>query len=246
MGHNQPPAPTLLERLSETYATIFDAVEDLATKANSGPRVVKTSDDLNSCGILVTVARDILKQAEAARKGEKDQFLRAGKDVDAFFAKATDRLDRIKATFEGLATDYQRKVAAEARAAAEVAAARARTEEAARIDLARKAEEANRGKHAETHQTKADEAAYRAVEAEAVAQASAADLTRTRTASGALATAKTEWKAEIVNFEAVPLDKLRAYIKRDAIEAALRIAVKMGVREMEGVRFFEDVTASFR
>ena len=75
---------------------------------------------------------------------------------------------------------------------------------------------------------------------------SAADLSRQRTASGALATAKTEWVFEITDYDAIPLDKLRSYIKRDAIEAAIRMAIKMGNRELPGVRIFEDVKALIR
>ena len=232
--------------LSERYTEFQDSIEYIATLANKGPRVIKNSDDLDVCASIVTKARDLTNRVENARKGEKDVYLQAGREVDAYFAGLSDRLTRIKNAFESVATEYQRKTAAEARQAAEAEAAKARAEEAKRQRLAAKADEDNRLKHADAHQAKAEEAGQRAEEAEMTAKASAADLVRTRTSTGVLATAKTEWRAEIVDYELIPLNSLRAYIKRDAVEAALRMAVKMGMREMPGVKVFEEVTASFR
>lgn len=196
--------------------------------------------------MLVKDAGALARQADEVRKREKQPFLDAGRDVDAFFKAHLDRLERIRKAFEAVATDYQRKMAAEARRKAEEEARKAREEEAARIEAARKAEADNRSKHAENHAAKADAAAERAQAAEAVASASAADLTRQRTESGILATAKTEWAFEIVDYAAVDLNALRMCFKRDDVEKAIRQAVKNGVRDLAGVRIFEDVKATFR
>lgn len=196
--------------------------------------------------MLVKEAAALSRHADDVRKREKQPFLDAGRDVDSFFKVHLDRLERIRNAFQAVATDYQRKVAAEARRKAEEEARRAREEEAARIEAARKAEAENRGKHAENHAAKADAAADRAHAAEAVANASAADLTRQRTESGILATAKTEWAFEIVDINELDLNALRLLIKRDAIEAAIRQAIKNGVRQLPGVRIFEEVKATFR
>ncbi len=176
----------------------------------------------------------------------KAPYLQATRDVDTYFATLGDRLARISDTFNKIASDYQRAVAAEARAKAEAEARRLRDEEARRIELALQAEADNRQAHADRHTAKAAEAIEKAEAAETIANASATDLTRTRTASGVLATAQTVWSFEIIDFEKIPLDKLRSYIKRDAIEAAIRLAVKMGNRDLPGVRIFEDVKAHFR
>jgi hypothetical protein len=79
-----------------------------------------------------------------------------------------------------------------------------------------------------------------------LAKASAADTVRQHTASGITASARTEWAFEIVAFDAVPLDALKPYFKRDAIDAAIRLAVRQGIRDLPGVRIFEDVKSSFR
>ena len=246
IGHNLPPQPTISDQLFETHNELMARVDRLAMRANHGPREIKKAEDLDACGILVKDAGALVKDADAARKKEKQPFLDGGKEVDAFFAAALDRLERIKKAFETVATIYQRKMADEARAKAAEEARKAREIEIQRLELARKAEEANRGKHADNHTAKAEAASDRAVEAEAIAKSSAADLTRTRTESGILATAKTDWAFEITDIDQVPLEKLRMLLKREHIEMAIRLAVKNGTRELAGVRIYEDVKASFR
>jgi hypothetical protein len=235
-----------LERLSEDQAQLRHDVEKIADRANVAPRKIATEDDLDVVGTLVKDARALFKKTDGIRTEVKAPHLEACRTVDTYFATLTDRLKRIGDTFQKLGDDYQRTIAAEAKRKAEATAREAREEQMRRDQAAAKAEEEGRLKHAAQHDAKAQDAAERAEQAEAVANSSAADLTRTRTASGTLATAKTEWAFEIVQFEAIPLDKLRSYIKRDAVEAAIRMAVEMGNRELPGVRIFEDVKASFR
>ena len=232
--------------LSEDHAQLRHDVETIASRANAAPREIKAPADLDAIGSLVKDTNALARKADAARKSAKEPFLSAGRDVDTFFKTLTDRLERISSIFQGIANEHARKVADEARRAAQEEARRAREEEARQREIAARAEEANRAKTADKHEAKAEAAADRAQEAEATAQASAADLTRMRTSSGILSTARTEWTFEIEDFDKVALDKLRPYIKRDAIDAAIRAAIKMGVRELGGVRIFEEIKASFR
>jgi hypothetical protein len=244
MGHNQPPS--LFERLAEDHAQLRHSLECLASRATAAPREIKSQDDLRVIGTLIIDARDLAKKATLARVAEKEPFLTAGREVDTFFKTITDRLDRISQFFQKLADDHQRAVAAEARRKAEEEARAAREEEAHRLALAAKAEDANREKHAEQHTAKAEAAGFAADRAEATANASAAALTRQRFDSGVLATSKEAWAFEVIDFDAIPLDKLRPYFTRAHIEQAIRMAVKMGHRELAGVRIFEDIKASFR
>jgi len=243
--HNQPP---LLERLAADYAALSGCIDAIAARANGAPRKITTDADLDVVGAIVVDASALVRKAEAHRKDEKDEFLRSGRDVDAFFKNFIDRIDRIKQAFQAIADIYQREKVAEARRLAEEVARKARDEEERQREIARRADEANRAKTADKHGAKADEAAAIADEAEALAASSAADLTRTRTASGTLATAKTEWAFEITDYEVVPLDKLRPYLKRDAVESAIRALVKVHQDKspMTGVRIFQDIKASFR
>ena len=244
MGHNNPP--TLLEQLSEDYAQLRHEVEKIADRANTAPRAIKTDSDLDTVGNLIKDASALSRKADASRKAAKDPSLQAGRDVDTFFKQFSERLERIQSTFQKLADDHAKAKAAEARRKAEEEAKRLREEEERQREIARRAEESNRAKTADKHEAKADEVAERAAEAEQAAQASAADLTRTRTASGTLATAQTEWAFEVIDFDAIPLNQLRPYFKREEVEKAVRAFMKTGRRELAGVRFFEDVKARFR
>ena len=96
------------------------------------------------------------------------------------------------------------------------------------------------------HEDRAEEAEENARRAEAAARAKSADLTRVRSASGAVATTRTSWAFDITDLDAIPLDKIRPYLARDAIEKALRTAVRFGARDIAGVRIFQDDKATFR
>lgn len=243
IGHNKP---TIFEVLTEQYAGLASRVEAIATRANTAPRVIKSDADLNEIGVLIRDTRSLAKEADQSRTAEKAPHLQAGRDVDAFFKAHADRLDRISGAFQKIADDHARAVAAKARRKAEEEARKAREEAERQAEIARRAEEANRAKTADKHEARADAALAQAEQAEAVAAAPAADLVRSRMDSGLLSTATTTLAFEITNYDAIPLNSIRAYFKRDAVEAAIRLAMKMGVRELEGVRFYEDVKASFR
>ena len=235
-----------MDRLSDDHRDLLNRVEELAARANNGPREIKSDDDLDACGQLSLDAAALTKELDAARVEEKRPYLEAGRDVDGFFGTPIDRLKRIKTAFEGVASAYMRAVAERKRREAEEAARKAREEEEARLEAARKAAEANRLKTAVSHQDKAIDASHRAEEAEIVAAAPVEDLTRTTTASGIAAKGKTEWDFEIEDFQAIPLDRLRMLLKRAEVEAAIARAIKNGERNIPGVRIFERVVARFR
>lgn len=246
IGHNAPPP--LRDILAENHASLLREVEALADRANAAPRQINDDADFDTVGTLAKDAGALVRRVDGFRKTEKEPYLQAGREVDGFFGAMTDRLDRIKAAFQKIADDHMRAKAAEERRRREEEARKAREEEERQREIARRAEEANRAKTAEKHDAKADALAEKAAIAEASAQASAADLTRTRTASGTLATARTEWAFEITDVDAIPLDKLRPYLPRAEIEKAIRAYVRFhkDAAPLAGVRIFEDVRASFR
>lgn len=240
IGGNKPP---IAEVLVEQYAALSIEVEKIALRANNGPKAIKNDADLEKVADLVKATTQLNRRVDDARKTEKQPYLDAGRDVDAFFKSWADRLDRIKASFERIATDYQREKAARERREREEAAARIRAEEE------RKRKEADKAKREETANRKIDEAdalAAKAAEVEASAEAAAADLVRMRTDSGTLATVRATMNFEITNWNDVDLAALRPYLKREDVEKAIRTAVKIGITEIKGVRIYEDVKASFR
>lgn len=240
--HNRPP---ITEALADAYRSLKTEVEQIAERANKTPRKIATEDDLDAVGTLVKDVGALIRKVDDRRKTEKQPFLDGGREVDGFFATMTDRLDRIRQTFQKAADDHAREKAAAERRAREEEARRLREEEE------QKRRDAEAAKRASTQERKIDEAerlAERAAEAEAAARASAADLTRMRTGSGTLATAATEWTFEITDYEAIPLDRLRPYFKREEVEKAIRSLVRThkGASALPGVRVFEDVRARFR
>lgn len=243
---NSPPS--LKTILAENYAELALDVETIAARATAAPRAIKSADDLNSIAALVTDARALNKTVDAKRKAEKDPHLQAGREVDQFFAIFGERLERIQTFYQRIADDHARAKAAEERRRAEEEARKLREEAVRQAEIARRAEEAGRAKTAETHGARAEVAQERAELADAIAAAPAADLVRERTESGVLSTAKTEWTFEIVDLAKVPLEALRPYLKRDAIEAAIRALVKLQKDQvpLEGVRIFQDVKAVLR
>lgn len=236
----------MLTVLSEDHAQLRHEVEKIADRANLAPREIKGAADLDSVGALIRDTRELARKADKERTAAKEPYLSGGRTVDQYFKTLTDRLERIAAVFQKIADDHARAVAAAARAKAEAEARAAREEADRREAAARKAEDDNRLKHAQGHTAKADEARQVAEQAEAVAAAPAKELARTVTSSGIAAGARTEWVFEIADYDAIDLNKLRPLFKRDAVEAAIRQAVKNGAREIPGVRIFENVTATFR
>lgn len=248
IGHNLPPP--LKEILAENYAHFATEIEAIAERANAAPKTVRNDDDLDAVGVIVKDAKAMLKRVDGARKVEKEPFFQAGREVDGFFKAMTERLDRIASALEARATEYQRAKAAEARRKAEEEARKLReAEEAAR----RKAEEAaaaGRERTADKAEVKADTLAEKAAEAERMAEASAADLARTRGASGTLASAKTVLKVRIADLAAVQqsMGPLGPYMDSDAIQKAANnwLRFTKGAGSIPGLEVYEDVKATFR
>jgi hypothetical protein len=248
LGHNNPPALSLRERLLESSTELLRDVDQAAAAATRLPTKVSSDDDLGACGDAVRDARAVLKRVKQAKTSEKEPFLQGGREVDAFFAVPTERLDRVIATLEERCSEYQRAKAAEARRLAEEEARRARDKADAERRRAREAAAGGRVAVAARAEDRAQAADERAERAERDAAARAADLTRSRSASGTLATARQTWRGEIINLANVDLEKLRPFIKREAIEAALNAFVRInkGAVEVAGCRIFEDIRAAFR
>lgn len=248
IGHNAPPP--LKEILAENYAHFAKEIEGIAERANTAPKAIKSDDDLDAVGVIIKDAKAMVKRVEDARKKEKDPFFQAGKDVDAFFKLMWERLDRIDKTLGGRADDYQKQKAAEAQRKAEEEARKLREKEEAERRKAEEAAAAGKAGVADRAEVKADLMADKAAEAERAAQASAADLVRTRGASGTLASAKTVTKVRIVDLALIQqsMGPLGPYMDSDAIQKAANtwLRVTKGVGSIPGLEVYDDVKATFR
>lgn len=245
IGDNR--APPLRDILAERYAAAITDVEFIADAANSAPKECKSVDDVGTLAAIVTKARARRSMIDKARVAEKEPFLTAGRDVDAFFKEVIDRLERIASVIEDRVTVYQRAQAAEARRKADEEARKAREEADRQRRIAEDEAARNRPAAAAKHENKAEAAEERAQEAAAAAAAPAADLTRVR-AGGAVVSARTEWAFKITDYAVIPLEKLRPYFKREDVEKAIRGYVRLhkNAEPLAGVEIFEDVKANIR
>lgn len=260
IGHNQGPAMTLTERLASDYETITDKVDALAKEADALPRTVASDTAAEPLVDVVRRAKVIGRAAEDARKTEKEPYLQAGRDVDAFFKAFTDRITRIASTLEGRINEWQREKERRRRAALEEEARRQReAERLAREEAERKmreAEAAEKERASTVEQVErladaveADQAAslasMKADAAEHRAGASITDLGRVRTASGT-ASVRSIWSFEVTDPSQVPLEPLRQFIPRADLEKAIAAFVRFGGRDLAGVRIFEDFKTQVR
>lgn len=231
-GHNAPPddATILRERLAEDAREITRRRDELLAALERLPERCDDDDQAGRLGDFVKQLAACGKAAEAMRVARKEPFLAQGRVVDGFFKVTTDAIAKAKAHVEArLLGPYLRAKAEAARREQEEAARRAR-------------EEAER----QAAQARTDADLQRAVETEAqairheeAAAAKPAEHARTRGDFGAVATLRTEWRAEIVEREKLDLEALRPYFATADLEKALRAAVKAGARSIAGARIYE-------
>lgn len=243
LGHNKPPVQTLPERLKEDHAELVGLVDAIAARANDLPKEIGDDEQLKLVAEVGAVAAAEWANTDNARKREKDPFLNASREVDAFFKPFLERLERIKKLLAQRAAKYQDDKEAAARRLQEEAARAARAELEERRKAAEEAARAGRTDDAmdELREAEAAETALREAEA-------APEVETVRTDSGVTVAGRKEWAFEIADYDAIPLSKLKPYLDREAVEKAIRSYLKFakGDAKLEGVRFFQKSAAQFR
>jgi hypothetical protein len=220
-----------------SYSEHAAAISALLTRFQAFANVTASGiqDDFIA-GHAADFARD-LKQASAAldetRTRIKKPVLHAQRMIDGEAKKLTDQVMAAVREVETRVTAYLRAKEVAARAAAEAEAQR----------LAEAAHNAMLAADA-INTPEADDAAVQAVQeaqiAESQATAKALELTRTRGVGGALTALRDSWTYEIVALHAVPQHMLRVN------DAAVKLAIKQGAREIPGLRIFNNSKAMIR
>lgn len=241
IGGNKPPSES--EILQQRLAG-YTKEEALINSLISQPVPNEISDDVEA-GKLA----DFIKSLKSARatvekifKDEKEPFLAATKVADGWknakWAKIDDCV--VKATKPILAWNKKKEDAERAR----------------QLELARQAQEAAEklAKEAEEHANAgiaetAEDLLNFAVEEEKKSEAlvESADSQRGRSI-GSFASASTRkvWVGVIDNSVLLDLEALRKYFNADSIDKAIRAAVADGVREIRGVRIFQEDKITIR
>ena len=163
---------------------------------------------------------------DATRKRIKEPVLHAQRLIDGAGNGLTTPLRAQALTIENRIATYLTSKAEAARRAAEMEAQR----------LAAAAAEAMRDAEPE----EAIAALKEAAEAEALATASTPDLTRTRSATGALAGLRDNFVYEVKDIALVPTHLLQVN------DAAVRLFIKQGARHVPGLRIWNDAKAFVR
>lgn len=252
IGGNNPPENVLDDKFASIIAELVEVADqttetvDKLRKGEGQSASINSDEDVALVAPLASKARDLFKRLDEDRAAEKKPHWDAGKAVDEFFKPHKARAERIFNTLEDLASDFQNRKIAAQRAAARAEADR-QEKEAARLR-----EEADKAKRTETAERKIAQAEGAELKADAAADdanASNAELGAVRGGDGGvLASARTVWDYTIVDYEKIPLDKLRIFLSRSDVEKAIKKFANhhKDAATLDGVTFTEKAKTSFR
>lgn len=245
-GHNNPPSTEAVIR--QEHAALLARVEDLKTSAARVPAKIASDDDLNLASAFVAEARDVKREVEAAHKKAKEPYKEGADACDKVFLSkgACGVIDALAKSVKAAADAWLAEVERQKREAAAAEAKRAREEEEKRLAEAAALEEQGSHRVAEVLMNQAEGAAFDAEHYEAKAQASTADLTRTRTAAGVTVSGRTIWAGTITDAAKVDLNALRAVILEHELQTFVDRYVARGGRTLPGVEIAERVVSTWR
>ncbi len=261
IGDNLPPVDfdALTERLRESHQELIARNTELLEALDRVPEEFESEETANKAADFIKQLQAQLKNTEAIRVKEKEPYLDGGRRVDGFFKNLSDKIEAAKTTVTKRLTKWQIKVAEEERrqreAEAAEAAERARKareeEERAAAEMAAKAAAEAPEQDAAVTEAVVAEENRQAAEADAetarrAAEAKPADLSRTRSAAGSVASLKREWTFRNLDRAELDLNELRYHIPEAALEQAVRSFIKAGGRKLDGVEIYEDVVSQVR
>jgi len=173
------------------------------------------------------------KAEESKRRQSDESRVRAQQEADRLRREAAERAERERAEAEARAIREAEEAERKASEAREEARRRAEQEEADR----RRAEEAEAAR----------------IKAEKDALAKPADMARTRSEIGSMSTLRRTWEYAIVDRDALNLNELKAYFSADAIDKAIKAAIRNGIRPdaegnqpLAGIRIYSSNEATVR
>jgi hypothetical protein len=236
--------------LATEHAALATRRDELIDDASTVPAEIADDEALKKASDLVKTLLAGSKAAEGARVAAKEPMLGAGRLVDGFFRAIIDPLDSEKRRIETRMTIYQRKVAEAERRHREDEARLARAE-ADRREQEAAAQEASLRTAADldgaiTAAALARQAAADADRAQKAGQAKAAEMSRSRSDLGAVASLHTFWDWRDLYRDQLDLEALRSHLPLDALEKAVRSFIKAGGRQLRGVTIYENTQTKVR
>lgn len=236
-NHNSPPSELeLLEQdLTLRHVHLMRDAEARAKLAQNIPEIFTEQNEADFTTDFIKEVTVLQKSLDSARKEEKEPFLRQGQMVDGFFGSYIKSLDESIERAKLPLTAWLKKQAAEEQKRRDAEAARLREEAAKAVQNI----------VTEQDMEKAVQAREESIIANKVA---AVPMQTMAAATGKYSKAglKKEWVGTITDIGKVDLEKLRAYIKPEALQVALNAYVKMGGRDCAGCVIEETVKVGVR
>ena len=243
-GHNQPPTEleTVQSRLVDKESEVRNAIAALCV--NPVPERIDTRTVAGEITQRIKDLGNVKKTAENSYTEVKAPYLQCTQhldawkrglvaEIDALISAAKKPLNDFLDREENAERERQMEQARLERVKADALAAAALKHQAAGItDTAIDLMVASQQSEALADRVNAN-----------ITHARPADLAKSRSKYGATASRKMAWVGRIVNLHGVDLDKLRPYLKPEAIQSAVDAFVRNGGRECGGVKISEEITA---
>jgi len=218
-----------LESVKPDFTPYLKRIDEMAADANA--LEVEGEESLKIAVSLGGEAKKIAKAVDKKRREVIESPSEFVKSVNGFCRQFTDSLNKIEAVLKRKISNYQYQQELERRKREEIA--RKATKEL-QEKLKREVEEANR-------KAKDADASAEEIKAPVVQEPILPKETGViRTETGTSAHQRKVWKAEITDDNLVPREYCIPDIKK------INEAVRMGVREITGVRIFEETMTVFR
>lgn len=247
LDNNPPSEVELLQiRMSNDHEKSLSHAQALIEAADRLPTEVSDDETADKLADYIKKVGARRKDVESIRVAEKEPFLNLGRMVDGFFKNVTDRLDGAKMKAQRPLDVYMKqKAAAEQRRRDEEAKAlreKAEAEAAAAASLAA----ANKPHEAYGMMDQALTTEKTAAKMEVAAEARPADMARTRSASGSVATLRTRWVGKVIDRSQIDYATLAPFFTDEAVQKALNAFVAAGRRELRGAVIEEESTTVVR
>ena len=258
-GHNRGPSleDTMRERAREDHPNLFKRHDELLASAERMPKTLDATSEPKAITFIQQL-RAHGNKLEATRTDMKEPYLKGGQAVDSTFKELKAEISGVQSSTNDALTDFQNEerkkreaeAAAERKRLAEEARKQAEAERKAREEEARKERETAERITRELRDEKDLEEAIRAEERAMEAERKAAEVAaappepappvvapapvQTHTEFGGKATLKMVLRCTSFDPQTIDLNAIRPYLKPDAIQKALNLAVRQGIREVEG------------
>ena len=245
IGHNAPPTREVL--MKEKYPDLWKRAEAWFRKAKKANTKPLTLADCEALDKLFVEGREVVVDALAFHKTEKDEFLKAGREVDKIFFAIRDSLNPLVSDLRDAAAERRLAITREEQRKADELAEAKRKEAAAIADKAAALENEGKVKVADATFAKADAMDSEAERHEAFAGADVRDASRSVSATtGIKSSVSAKWVCEGINRAELDMETLRNFIPEADLIAAVNKYLGMGNKSLKGAICREKAIGSAR